>query len=72
MKKLIATFAVLLACGPKPKPAAVPVLPGDGDANVAKPTTQPGKPGANDPWAGRADLIVPPSPKPPGDRKSVV
>jgi zinc protease len=65
MKKLIATFAVLLACGPKPKPAAVPVLPGDGDANVAKPTVQPGKPGGSDPWAGRTDLVVPPSPKPP-------
>jgi zinc protease len=66
MNKLVATLALLLACGPKPKPAEIPVLPGDGDANVAKPIATPtGKPQANDPWAGRADLIVPPAPKPP-------
>jgi zinc protease len=66
MNKLVATVALLLACGPKPKPADIPVLPGDGDANVAKPSTNPnGKPQANDPWAGRTDLIVPPAPKPP-------
>jgi zinc protease len=66
MNKLVATLALLLACGPKPKPAEIPVLPGDGDANVAKPTTgQSDKPKSNDPWAGRADLIVPPAPKPP-------
>ncbi|HEY5948436.1 MAG TPA: pitrilysin family protein [Kofleriaceae bacterium] len=63
---LLATFALLIACGPKPKPAQIPVLPGDGDTNVAKPQTNPtGKPQANDPWLGRTDLIVPPAPKPP-------
>jgi zinc protease len=56
--------ALVCACGPKPKPAEVPVLPGDGDANVAKPT-EPTKPVIDDPWAGRADLITPPAPKPP-------
>jgi zinc protease len=66
MKKLVATVALLLACGPKPKPAEVPVLPGDGDANVAKPAAHPsGKGQANDPWVGRTDLLVPPAPKPP-------
>jgi zinc protease len=53
----------LIACGPKPAPAPIPVLPGDGDANVAKPPT-PTKPSANDPWAGRTDLIAAPTPKP--------
>ena len=65
MTKLVALCAVLFACGPKPTPAPIPVLPGDGDANVAKPTTPAGKPQANDPWTGRADLLVPPAPKPP-------
>ncbi|HEX5060169.1 MAG TPA: insulinase family protein [Kofleriaceae bacterium] len=70
MKKLVVLFSVafssLLACGPKPKPAEIPVLPGDGDKNVAKPTdTGGGKTQANDPWVGRTDLIVPPAPKAP-------
>src|SRR5262245_54242801 len=64
--KRLALFAVLLACGPKPKPAPIPVLPGDGDTNTAKPPEAPTtKPSANDAWAGRTDLIVPPAPKPP-------
>ncbi|MDQ3369326.1 MAG: insulinase family protein [Myxococcota bacterium] len=58
------TVGVLAACGPKPSPAPLAVLPGDGDAHVAKPPTT-GKPAANDPWAGRTDLILPPAPKPP-------
>ena len=58
MKKLIALSALVLACGPKPKPAEVPMLPGDGDTNVAKPSTPGGKASANDPWAGRTDLPV--------------
>ncbi len=61
---LTALAAALAACGPKPSPAPVPVLPGDGDANVAKPPAVT-KPGADDPWAGRTDLIPPPAPKPP-------
>ncbi|HEY5924193.1 MAG TPA: insulinase family protein [Kofleriaceae bacterium] len=65
MNKLVALCAVLLACGPKPAPAPIPVLPGDGDANVAKPSVPAGKSQANDPWTGRADLLVPPAPKPP-------
>ena len=64
MNKLAVLATVLLACGPKPAPAPVPVLPGDGDANVAKPGVPSAKP-ANDPWTGRTDLLVPPSPKPP-------
>jgi predicted Zn-dependent peptidase len=65
MNKLIALCAVLLACGPKQKSAAVPTLPGDGDANVAKPVTPTAPSAANDPWVGRTDLIVPPAAKPP-------
>lgn len=62
----LAFLAALLAaaCGPKPTPAPIPVLPGDGDTNVAKPPTNT-KPATNDPWAGKTDLIPPPSPKPP-------
>ncbi len=65
MKKLIALCAVVLACGPKPKPAEIPTLPGDGDVNVAKPSTTGTKPQGNDPWVGRTDLIVPPAAQPP-------
>src|SRR5690349_24661318 len=65
MKKLFVLCAVLAACGPKAKSAAVPMLPGDGDANVAKPVTPAGPSQANDPWVGRTDLIVPPAAKPP-------
>jgi predicted Zn-dependent peptidase len=54
----------LVACGPKPTPAPIPVLPGDGDANVAKPPV-PTKPSANDPWAGKTDLIAAPAARPP-------
>lgn len=52
------------ACGPKPTPIPIPLLPGDGDSHVAKPPA-PAKPTANDPWAGRTDLIVAPAPPPP-------
>lgn len=65
MKKLIALCAVFLACGPKPKPAEIAVLPGDGDANVAKPPATGGKPQGPDPWSGRTDLILPPAAKAP-------
>ncbi|HLL21153.1 MAG TPA: hypothetical protein VK427_03430, partial [Kofleriaceae bacterium] len=54
----------LAACGPKPKPAPIATLPGDGDKNVAKPQ-QDLKPIANDPWAGKTDLIAAPAAKPP-------
>ena len=60
----IAAIAIA-ACGSPPKPAVVPTLPGDGDAHVAKPTPIPVKPGANDPWTGRDDLIAPPTMKAP-------
>jgi len=66
MRHLSLSLALLLvaSCGPKPTPAQVPMLPGDGDQNVAKPAAPP-KAAANDPWAGRADLIAAPAPKPP-------
>jgi len=66
MKRNYALLLVgALACGPKPKPADVATLPGDGDTNVAKPQPSPNKPAANDPWANRTDLIVAPAPKSP-------
>ena len=56
---LAALAAVTAACGPKPAPTPVPLLPGDGDTNVARPPV-PKQPAAADPWAGRTDLIAPP------------
>src|SRR5207247_2219440 len=52
--------------GPKPAPAAIPTLPSGGDEHVAKPPPAPPKPQAEDPWAGRGDLLVPPAAKPAG------
>ncbi|MBA3500845.1 MAG: insulinase family protein [Myxococcota bacterium] len=67
MRRILLLAFVLafgIACGPKPKPAPLATLPGDGDKNVAKPQ-QDSKPAANDPWAGKPDLISPPAAKPP-------
>ncbi|MGN6111050.1 MAG: M16 family metallopeptidase, partial [Kofleriaceae bacterium] len=64
LSSLVLSLSVAAACGPKPAPAPIAVLPGDGDANVAKPQTA-AKPAAADPWSGRSDLIAPPAPKPP-------
>jgi predicted Zn-dependent peptidase len=65
--KRLSTLAVLLvvACGPKPPPAKVATLPGDGDEHVAKPLPPPTPTGPVDPWSGRNDLIVAPAPKAP-------
>ncbi|HEV7554728.1 MAG TPA: insulinase family protein, partial [Kofleriaceae bacterium] len=52
----------LAACGPKGPPTVVPILPGDGDTNTAKPTVV--KHAADDVWSGK-ELITPPAPKPP-------
>ncbi|HET7499699.1 MAG TPA: pitrilysin family protein, partial [Kofleriaceae bacterium] len=54
-------FAV--ACGPKSGQAPIPVLPGDGDAHVAKPAP-PTPPAPTDPWSARTDLIAMPAPRP--------
>ncbi|MBA2543968.1 MAG: insulinase family protein [Deltaproteobacteria bacterium] len=62
MNRLLPLALALAACGPKPTPAPIPVLPGDGDQNVAKPPVPTKQ--ANDPWAGRTDLIAPPVAKP--------
>jgi zinc protease len=51
----------IAACTPKPPAIPVPVLPGDGDANVAKPVAPPSKATADDPWAGHTDLIAVPA-----------
>jgi zinc protease len=61
---LAALAAVAAACGPKPAPTPIPLLPGDGTEHVAKPPTAK-PPAVVDPWAGRTDLIVPPAPEPP-------
>jgi zinc protease len=60
MRRVMALF-VIAACGPKPPPSLNPVLPGDGDANVAKPTTPKNK--VDDPWTGK-ELISPPPVRP--------
>jgi zinc protease len=62
---LVSIISLTTACGPKAPTSPVPVLPGDGDRNTAKPV-QPTKPTAADPWAGRTDLITAPAPRPPG------
>jgi zinc protease len=63
MRRLLVALSIaLVGCGPKPAPIEIPKLPGDGDQHVAKP---PQSKAAPDPWAGRADLIAPPSPSPP-------
>ncbi len=66
----MAALGVLASgCGPgTSKNETIPTLPGDGDANVAKPTapTAPAKPKTPaDPWAGRDDLITTPAAKAP-------
>ncbi len=60
----LAMLATLAACGPKPAPVAVPMLPGDGTAHTAKPEAAPTTQEA-DPWTGRTDLISPPAPPTP-------
>ena len=60
MRHLLLVLA-LAACGPKPTPAPIPLLPGDVDANTAKPQTS--KNTTPDPWAGRTDLLTPPTAK---------
>lgn len=60
-RALALAAAALAACGPKPAPVEVPMLPGDGDQHVAKPVSD-NKP--DDPWAGKT-LIEPPVAKPP-------
>lgn len=61
--RTLLVLALLAACGPKSGPAAIPLLPGDGDAHVAKPP--PAKPPPPpDPWAGR-ELIPLPAPRMP-------
>jgi zinc protease len=61
MRARYLSILVAVACGPKPTPVPpVPVLPGDGDAHVAKPTVA-AKPVIDDPWADRNDLFAPPA-----------
>ncbi|KAB2907281.1 MAG: hypothetical protein F9K40_05190 [Kofleriaceae bacterium] len=62
---LVGVLAAAVACGPKAGPPVIPSLPGDGDSNVAKPVDDGKAPVADDPWAGRTDLIKPPPPQPP-------
>ena len=64
MKRLL-VLSLIVACGPKPAPLPVPKLPGDGDANVAKPPPAPVHSADDDAWLGKTDLLVPPAPKKP-------
>ena len=61
---ILSFVALGAACGPKPTPIAVPLLPGDGDANVAKPPPPP-LPSTPDAWSGKSDLIKAPPAKAP-------
>jgi zinc protease len=65
MKRAFLSLLLVAACGPKPTPAPVPLLPGDGDAHVAKPPPAPVTTATNDPWSGKTDLISAPSAKAP-------
>ncbi len=65
LRSLSLLVAALVACGPKPTTSITPTLPGDGDSHVVKPIEPPPAPTANDPWAGRTDLIATPAVKPP-------
>lgn len=56
-------LALVAACGPKPAPAALPMLPGDGDSHVVKPPP-PKPPPPPDPYAGK-DVIPVPAPRVP-------
>jgi len=57
MRRLLLVVAIA-ACGPKPTPVAVPVLPTDGSEHTAKPVSAPKT--EKDPWTGRTDLISAP------------
>jgi len=60
MKRALLVTLLVSACGPKPTPTAVPLLPGDGDTNVAKPPPVKA-PTAPDAWSGKTDLIKAPA-----------
>lgn len=64
MNRLVSILALALAaCGPSGSGSqTMPTLPGDGDDNTAKPGTGEV---ADDPWAGRDDLIETPPAQPP-------
>jgi predicted Zn-dependent peptidase len=62
--RTLLVIALVAACGPKPGPAQIPMLPGDGDSHVVKPPP-PVAPPPPDPYAGRGDLIGIPDLKPP-------
>jgi predicted Zn-dependent peptidase len=60
MRKLL-VLLLCASCGPKASVAPVPMLPGDGDAHVAKPPP-PKVVATPDPWTTKADLIAMPAP----------
>ncbi len=65
---LVASFTVTITgagCGPKSSPDVIPTLPGDGVANIPKPSADQPATQADDPWTARTDLIKAPAPRPP-------
>ncbi|MEO6776095.1 MAG: pitrilysin family protein [Kofleriaceae bacterium] len=59
----LAVAALVAACGPKPTPVVVPMLPSDGTAHVVQPVAEAKQ--AKDPWTGRTDMIsAPPAASP--------
>ena len=62
MRYLLAAI-LIAACGPKPTPVEVPLLPTDGTAHTAQPVAAPKQ--DKDPWTGRTDMIsAPPAAQP--------
>jgi len=62
---VIALAIAATSCGPKSTTPVTPTLPGDGDANVAKPGDPKTGGDKDDPWAGRKDLLETPPTQPP-------
>lgn len=60
-----AMLLLLSACPSSARtPDVIPTLPGDGDANTAKPSPIVQEQSPDDPWAKRDDLITAPAPMP--------
>ncbi len=63
MRWPLSLLLLLAACTTTTQEAAVPMLPSDGTEHTAKPPPEPSH--ADDPWAGRNDMIAEPTTKSP-------